>query len=305
MLNKTTVPGLSRGRSKGDHFHLVLVILLIAALFITLFPLYWMTRTAFTSPRAIVSNPTEILPPEATWGNFARVLGYADAREAVEMGGSGQVFNFFHYLGNTVLVSALITLGQVFFSSLAAYAFARLNFPFRKGLFTLFLSALMIPAIITVIPNYIFIRSLKWINTFQGIIAPYFLMSPVTVFFMRQFFLGINKELEEAALLEGAGRIRILFTIIFPLSKGALTTIALIVFTNSWNQYLWMLITGRDESVRVLTVALGIFQAQTPQGIPDWGGLMAGTMLSSLPVLLLFILFGKQLINSIGHTGVK
>lgn len=279
--------------------------LLVLMLIATLFPLYWMVRTALTVPSSIVSDPTSLLPPSFTWGNFARVLGIVDTETAVELGGSGQAFQFFRYLLNTIVVAALITVGQVLFSSLAAYAFARLKFPGRDTLFTIYLAALMIPVIITVIPNYLLVRSFGWINTYQGIVAPFFLMTPFAVFFMRQFFLGIHRELEESALLDGAGRLRILWRIILPISKSPMVIVALITFTNSWNEYLWMLIVGRDHAVRVLTVAMGVFQAQTPQGAPDWGGLMSGAVLSALPVLVLFMFTGRHLVNSIGHTGIK
>ncbi len=286
-------------------FKIILHLIIVLVILVTLFPLYWLLRTGLTTSSAIVGDPTSILPPSFTWLNFARVLGLVDTATAVAAGGSGQSFDFFLYLKNTVIVAGLITVGQVFFSSLAAYAFARMKFKFRDIIFASYLSALMIPGIITVIPNYLLMHSLGWMNTYQGLLAPYLLMTPFSVFFMRQFFLGIHKELEEAALIEGAGRLRILFRIIFPMSKGSMIIVGLITFTNSWNEYLWMLIVGRKEAVRVLTVALGIFQSQTPQGMPDWGGLMAGAFLSALPIFFLFAAFGKHLVNSIGHSGIK
>lgn len=302
MVNKA----MSRSKTHTDRiYEVILWVVLIGTLVITLFPLYWLLRTSFTDPRAIVSSPLSLLPPLFTPNNFSRVLGLVDTQTAVAMGGAGQAFNFFMYLRNTIIVAGLITGGQVLFSALAAYAFARLRFPMRDLIFGVYLSALMIPAIIVVIPNYLLIHSLGWINTYRGIVAPFFFMTPFAVFFMRQFFLGIHRELEESALIEGAGRVHIFFSIIAPMSVGALVIISLITFTNSWNEYLWMLITGRAERVRVLTVALGIFQSQTPQGVPDWGGMMAGATLSIIPIILLFVAGGKHLVNSIGHTGIK
>jgi multiple sugar transport system permease protein len=297
---------MSRVTSAVDQIHKALLwVILIGTIAATLFPLYWLLRTSFTDPRAIVSTPLSFLPPVFTPNNFRRVLGLVDTQTAVAMGGAGQAFNFFLYLRNTIIVAGLITGGQVLFSAFAAYAFARLRFPMRNLLFGFYLSALMIPAIIVVIPNYLLIHSVGWINTYRGIVAPFFFMTPFAVFFLRQFFLGIHRELEESALIEGAGRIHIFFSIIAPMSIGAFVIISLITFTNSWNEYLWMLITGRAERVRVLTVALGIFQSQTPQGVPDWGGMMAGAALSIIPIILLFMAGGKHLINSIGHTGIK
>ena len=272
---------------------------------ITVLPLYWMLRTSLTFPTAIFRYPRSILPPVWTLGNFMRVLGLVSPSEAVALGGTGQALGFVHALRNSLIVTATITATQVFFSACAAYAFARLRFPFRDGLFSLYVGALMIPLIVTVIPNFALIRDLGWLNTYRGIVAPFFFMTPLAVFFMRQFFVSINKELEESAYLDGAGRLTTAFMIVFPISKPALMTCAIIVATTTWNEYLWMLIVGRDRAVRVLTVALGIFRQQTPQGAPDWGGLMAGTMLATIPITIVFLLLGKHVVNSIGHTGFR
>jgi multiple sugar transport system permease protein len=272
---------------------------------VTLFPFYWTVRTALTLPRGVFAHPTMFLPPELTLGNFERVLGLVDAATSVRLGGSGQKINFFIFLRNSIVVSTLITVGQTFFSAAAAYAFARMRFPLRRQIFGLYLSALMVPGIVLLIPNFILVKTLGWLDTYQGIAAPAFLMSPFAVFFLRQFFLGLSRELEEAALVEGAGRVRIFFQIAIPLSATALATLAVITFIYSWNDYLWPLLVGRKESVRMLTVALGIFRQQGAQNIPDWAGLMAGTTLAILPTLVLFLALGKRVINSIGFTGFR
>jgi len=273
--------------------------------FVTLFPFYWSVRTAFAFPRGVYSHPTEFLPPEPTLGNFERVLGLVDSATSVRLGGSGQTIHFFVFLRNSILVSALITIGQTFFSAAAAYAFARLRFPLSRQIFGFYLSALMVPGIVLLIPNFILIKSLGWLNTYQGIAAPAFLMSPFAVFFMRQFFLGLSRELEEAARVEGAGRVRIFFQIAVPLSMTAITTLAIITFIYSWNDYLWPLLVGKSEGVRMLTVALGVFRQQGAQNLPDWAGLMAGTTLAILPTLVLFLALGRRVINSIGFTGFR
>ncbi|MGA2614539.1 MAG: carbohydrate ABC transporter permease [Spirochaetia bacterium] len=277
----------------------------VVIVLVTLFPFYWSARTAFTFPRAVYAHPTSFLPPQLTLGNFQRVLGLVDAATAVKLGGSGQRINFFIFLRNSIVVSTLITVGQIFFSAAAAYAFARLRFPLRRQIFGIYLSALMVPGIVLLIPNFILIKSMGWLDTYQGIAAPAFFMSPFAVFFLRQFFLGMNKELEEAALVEGAGRVRIFFQIAIPLSMTAITTLAIITFIYSWNDYLWPLLIGKNENVRMLTVALGVFRQQGAQNAPDWAGLMAGTTLAIVPVLVLFLAFGKRVINSIGFTGFR
>ena len=276
---------------------------LIAA--VTLFPFYWTVRTALTLPRGVYAHPTAFLPPELTLGNFERVLGLVDSATSVRLGGSGQSINFFIFLRNSIIVSTLITVGQTFFSAAAAYAFARLRFPLRRQVFGLYISALMVPGIVVLIPNFVLVKTIGWLNTYQGIAAPAFLMSPFAVFFLRQFFLGLNRELEEAARVEGAGRVRIFFQIAIPLSMTALTTLAVITFIYSWNDYLWPLLVGRNEAVRMLTVALGVFRQQGAQNVPDWAGLMAGTTLAIVPTLVLFLALGRRVINSIGFTGFR
>ncbi len=194
---------------------------------------------------------------------------------------------------------------QIFFSAMAAYAFARLKFPGRDLIFFLFLAALMVPGIVLFIPNFVLIRQLGWLNTFQGMVAPYLLMTPFAVFFLRQFFLSLPKELEEAARLDGSSAFGIFWRIVLPISQTPLATLAILTSINMWNDYFWPFLVGRDENIRVLTVALGIFRSQTPQGIPDWTGLTAATLLSIVPIFLLLIFLGRRIVDSLAFSGLK
>jgi multiple sugar transport system permease protein len=274
-------------------------------LFISLFPVYWVVRMSLTPNKQIVSGSATLLPPSFTATNYQRVLGLIDSATAVKLGGSGQKINFLRFLFNSILVSTIVTLSQVLFSAAGAYAFARLRFPGRDKIFSLYISALMVPSIVMMIPNFILVKNLGWLNTYMGIMAPALLMTPYAVFFLRQFFLGINRELEEAAYIDGAGKLRIFLKIILPISSSSLATLSVITFITQWNDYMWPLIVGKDEKVRLLTVALGVFRSQTPQGSPDWGGLMAGTTLAIIPTLMLFIVFGKRIVNSINFSGFR
>lgn len=284
---------------------LVAWIALGVLLFVTLFPFYWMLRTAFTFPTAVFRDTSSLLPVEPTLINFRRVLGMLDVETAVQLGGTGQSIDFFLALRNSVIVSALIVAGQVTFCAMAAYAFARLQFPLRNQIFAIYIAALMVPGIVMTIPNFILIRGLGWINSFAGIVAPTFLMTPFAVFFLRQFFLGINQEVEEAALIDGADVPVVFFRVVLPMTVPALTTLAVITFISSWNNYMWPLIVGNDVKVRVLTVALGVFRSQTPQGAPDWTGLMAGTTLAIIPTFILFLFAGRKILDSIQFSGFK
>ena len=302
-----TVPQTAgkRGRKKVSFGRILAWSLLVIAIIITLFPFYWMLRTAFSTSKSLFSNPGSLLPVDPTLGAFKRVLGLASVEEAQAEGGSGASVNFLLYLRNSIVYSTVVTVGQVFFCSLAAYAFARLNWPGRDKVFVLFLAALMVPPIFTSLPNFILIKNLGLLNTFPGLVLPTMLMTPFAIFFLRQFFLGINREIEEAASIDGASVWTIFFRIILPMSGAPVTTLAILTFIAAWNDYFWPLLIGNTEGSKVLTVALGVFRSQNPQGSPDWAGLMAAALIAALPLLILFFIFGKKVVNSIGFSGMK
>lgn len=280
-------------------------VLLIVGLIVTLFPFYWMLRTALSDTRSLSSDPGSLLPVDFTLGAFERVLGMSNTAEAIAQGGSGASMNFWVYLRNSLVVASSTMIVQVLSCALAAYAFARMRWPGRDQLFFAFITALMIPPVFTMLPNFILIRQLNLLDTYLGIVLPTLLMAPFSVFFLRQFFLGIPWEVEEAARIDGAGRLRIFSRIIVPMSAAPISTLALLTYITSWNDYFWPLLVGRDESVRVLTVALGVFRSQTPQGSPDWAGLMAATLIAALPVLILYAFLGRRIVSSIGFSGIK
>jgi len=278
---------------------------MIAVIVITLFPFYWILRTALSSNGAINSDPTSLLPVGFSLGGFERVFGLQSTKEALEQGGSGAALNFWRYLGNSVVVSTLVTVGQVFFSAAAAYAFARLRWPGRDKVFAVFLAGLMVPAIFTLLPNFALIKQLGLVDNLLGIALPTMFMTPFAVFFLRQFFLGISKEVEEAALIDGAGKIRVFFRLVIPMAAAPIATLAVLTYITSWNDYFWPLMVSYTDSSRVLTVALGVFKSQTPQSGTDWAGLMAATLVAALPMIVLFGLFAKRIVNSIGFSGIK
>jgi multiple sugar transport system permease protein len=288
----------SAGRLVG---WLVLALVMIA----TLFPFYWMLRTALSTNAALPGGAADPLPVGLSVEGFRRALGLATAAESLADGGSGASLDFPLYLTNSVIVATMVTVFQIFFSAMAAYAFARLRWPGRDVVFSIFLAGLMVPIIFTLLPNFLLIRDLGLLDTLPGIALPTMIMTPFAVFFLRQFFAGISVEIEEAARLDGAGRFRTFFTIILPMAAPAVATLALLTYMTAWNDYLWPLLVSQSDESRVLTLALGIFRAQAPQSAPDWAGLMAATLLAALPMLLLFLAFARRIVNSIGFTGIK
>ncbi|RDI34406.1 carbohydrate ABC transporter permease [Lentzea flaviverrucosa] len=279
--------------------------LLAVAAVATVFPFYWMVRTALTPAADLYSDGVGLLPENPTMINFLRVLGLTSLQESREAGGSGAKVDFLRYLLNSFVYCGLVTVVQTLCCAMAGYAFARLRFPGRDLVFGALVAALMVPPIFTLLPNFVLVKNLGWLNTFAGMVAPTVLMTPFAVFFLRQFFLSIPREIEEAATLDGVGGWGMFWRVVLPMSRGPLLTIGLTTAVWAWKDYLWPLLTGRDEETRVLTVALGIFLQQSPNTQPDWTGLMAGSTLTVLPVLVLLIFLGRRLVESLNFTGIK
>ena len=279
--------------------------ILVIALLSTLFPFYWMVKSALTPAADMISDAGNFWPTNPTGVNFARVLGLLSAEETRAAGGSGASINFALYLWNSVVYSALIGFFQTLFCAMGGYAFARLRFWGREGLFSILIAALMVPGIFTLLPNFVLVRDLGLLNTVWGMVAPSLLMTPFALFFLRQFFLNIPRDVEEAAELDGAGKIRIFWRVVLPMAQGPLITIGLITVVWSWKDYLWPLLIGRDESVRTVTVALGVYLQQSPNTQPDWTGLMAASTLSVIPVALLLVFLGRRIVESLNFTGIK
>ena len=278
---------------------------MVLIMLFTLLPFYWVLRTALSSNAGITADPTSILPVDTNLRGFARVFGAQSTEAALADGGSGAAISFWLYLRNSVVVATLVTAGQVFFSAMAAYSFSRLRWKGRDTVFAVFLGALMVPSIFTLLPNFVLVKQLHLIDTFLGVALPTMFMTPFAVFFLKQFFMNIPRELEEAALLDGASKVRVFFTLILPMAKAPISTLAILTYITAWNDYFWPLLVSYTDSSRVLTVALAVFRSQAPQTGPDWAGLMAATLVAALPMLLLFMAFARRIVNSIGFTGIK
>jgi multiple sugar transport system permease protein len=273
------------GESRLSRTLFYLVLILFALFF--LLPLLWMVVTAFKpfeewlTPNWIPANPT--------LENFTSIFNDK----------SLPVVNWFF---NSLLIASLFTLVILIIDSLAGYAYARLEFPGKNLLFSLMLATLVMPGIMFLIPNYLTVARLGWIGSIQGVIVPGF-AGVFGVFFMRQFFQSLPKELEEAAYIDGASVSRTFFSVILPLSKGPLITLGIITFLTSWNDFLWpLLILGGDRQELTLPVGLATLQGQYTF---DYGKLMAGALILTVPVLVLYAFFQRYIIRSISMTGIK
>lgn len=262
------------------------VLLALFGLFFVL-PLAWMVVTAF-KPFDEWLNPNWI-PDAPTLENVESV--FADPTLPIARW-------FFNSLGIAVVFTSLTLL----ISALAAYAYARMEWRGRRPMFALLLATLVVPGIMFVIPNYITIASLGWVGTYQGVITPG-LASVFGVFFMRQFFQSLPRELEEAAHIDGASEWQTFVRVVLPLSGGALATLGVIVFLESWNNFLWpLLVVGSDREMQTLPVGLATLQGQYTF---DYGKLMAGAMVMTVPVLLLFVSAQRFVVESVRTTGLK
>jgi multiple sugar transport system permease protein len=302
MSMSTSVPGLRRRWTLG---RIAAWSALLCMILITLLPLWVVVKTALMRTQDLYTGSTQLLPSPPTLVNFERVLGLLSPEQSVAAGGSGVEINFLTAFGNSLAFTVIIVLVQTASSAMAAYAFASLRFPGRRLLFGLFLSSMMIPSVVLFIPNFILIKDLGWLNSMAGMVAPFCLMSGFSVFFLRQFFLSIPRDLEEAAIVEGASYLYIFRRIVVPVSVTPLATIATLISMNAWNEFLWPFLVAKEEGRQVLTVALQAFQTQSPQGQPDWTGLMAAPTLALLPSIVVLVSFGRRIVESVQYTGGK
>lgn len=261
-----------RLRAPRRRARLLLHLGLLAGSGLMLTPFLWMLSTSLKTPRDIFAYPPIWIPSPLAWGN------YRDAFQALP---------FHRFYLNSVFVSASSTALQVGTASLAAFAFARLRFRGRDGLFLLYLATLMIPFQVTMIPNFIVIsRLLDWYDTFNALIWPTS-FSAFSVFLLRQFFRGLPLEMDEAARMDGATSFRIWWQIVMPMSGPALAALSIFAFLGSWNSFLWPLVVTNSMAMRTIPVGLSAFQGQYNT---QWNLLMAGSVIALLPVLLLYAL---------------
>lgn len=209
---------------------------------------------------------------------------------------------FGRYFLNSVVVVAAVTLGQTTTSALAAFAFARMRFKGKDLVFTLFLSTTMISTQVTLVPSYLLLKTLGWLDTYQGLIVP-FLASAFGVFMMRQSFMTIPRELEEAARLDGCGRLRFLLRILLPLSRPVIAAQALFACMGNWNSYLWPLIVTTSKELRTLQIGLRFFVSQ--EGSTQWGLFMAAAVLVSAPIVAVYFTVQRSFVQGIATTGLK
>ncbi len=283
---RVRTPRKTGGNRRLSNLLLYGVLILLALFF--LLPLVWMFSTSMKPRAECVTLPLRWIPLNPTTDNYTQILANPTLPVA-------------RWFGNSLLIAGLATVLILIIDALAGYAYARMEFPGRNILFGLLLATLFLPGIMFIVPNYLTVARLDWLNTYQGVFVPG-LASVFGVFFLRQFFQSIPKELEEAALIDGAGPFTTFFRVVLPLARPALATLGIITFLGSWNDFLWPLLVISERPMKTLPVGLAELQGAY---VFEYGPLMAGAVIAAVPVLVLYLLLQRYIVQSVAMTGLK
>lgn len=264
----------------------IIHIVLLLGIGLTVLPFTWMILTSFKTAGESVQMPPVWLPSSLNISSYKNVLC---------------MLPFAKIYSNTIITTVITVLGQLTFCSMAGYAFARIEFPGKNSIFIMILSVLMVPGQLFLIPQYSIIQSLGLLDSIPALFLPN-LFSAFGTFLMRQFFISMPNELEEAAMLDGCGRFRIFYKIMLPLAKPGLITLVIFTAKFAWNDFMWPLIVNTSQSTMTLAPALSTLQGQHTN---DYPAQMAGAVMSVIPMILLFFIFQKQFIEGVSHTGIK
>lgn len=275
-----------RARKILNRVLIYLTMILVAVIIII--PILWMFSTSFKLKSQLFSQQIYWIPRVITLENYTKILG----NPSTPIG---------RWFLNTLIVSTITTALVLVVDALAAYAYARLDFPGKRVLFALLLATLFLPGVMFLVPNFVTVAQLGMLNRFTGVIIPA-LAGVFGVYFMRQFYETIPKELEEAAYIDGAGTFQTFLQVVLPLTKGALATLAVITFLASWNDFLWALLVLKDRAVQTLQPGLRTLQGAYTS---EYGLMMAGAVIVAVPVLLVYIFLQRYVVQSVATSGLK
>ena len=261
--------------------------LLVIAVVATLMPFVWMLLGSLKTDGEILRDPSGFLPKDPTLNNYA--TWFTD-------------LNISTFFVNSLIVAVFTVLGNLLFCSMIGYALAKMEFAGKRALFLLVMVTLMVPGVVTFVPLFVLVSKLGLLNTYPALILP-FLTSPLGVFLMRQFMMGIPDSLIEAARIDGAGELRTFFRVVMPLCGPPLATLGILTFLGSWNNFLWPLVAAQSEKMYTLPVALSLYS--TGENATNYGLLQAGSVLVIAPIVLLFVLLQRFFIQSVATAGIK
>ncbi|MDT6985502.1 carbohydrate ABC transporter permease [Streptomyces lusitanus] len=280
----TTRTGGAAGRSGRPSSRAALTVLAVAVSVISVLPVLWMVSSSFKTRSTVTDG--NLIPREFTFDNFVYVFTEVP---------------FARYLWNSFFVSAVITVAALFFHSMAAYALARLRFPGREKLFGAIFATLLVTAPVVLIPLFLVARELGLLDSYAGLIVPA-IFNAFGIFLLRQFYLGLPKELEEAAIVDGCGHWRVYWNIVLPLSRPILSALAIFFFLANWNAFVWPLVVTNDQDLTVVQLGIASFQTQYSS---NWNYILAASTVAALPMLLLFFAFQRQIVESVKTSGLK
>ena len=260
--------------------------LLVVGAFIMVFPLYWMFATAIRPRTELFGGGFRLFPSDLVWSNFSQAWGKLP-------------FALFYL--NSILIAVIAVAATVFINLLAGYTFAKYEFPGRNVLFLLLISTLMIPIQVIMVPEFLIVSALGWVNTYAGVIAPR-AAEAFGIFMVRQFMVSIPDELIEAARLDGAGEFKIFWKVILPLSWPVVAVLTIFTFMWRWNDFAWPLVVLQDRDAYTVPLGLNLMKGQF---FTDWTGIMSMSLVSILPMLVVFIFFQRYFIQGIASTGIK
>jgi multiple sugar transport system permease protein len=279
---KRVIAGLAEALSKALS---MAILLFVAALF--LIPLLWMFSSSLKPSYAVLEVPPTLLPNPVRWSNYPEALS---------------IVPFGRFIRNSFFLSVITVIGHLFSCTLVAYGFARLRAPGKNALFWVVLATMMLPYPVTMVPAFMLFHALGWIDTFLPLTVPAFFGSPFYIFLLRQFFLTLPPELEDAARIDGANTLQVITRIVVPLSGPALATVAIFTFQATWNDFLGPLIYLGNQ--QLYTVPLGLNQFRQSY-TTDWAYLMAASLVTMLPVLVVFVIGQRYFIQGIALSGLK
>ncbi len=262
--------------------------LMVLIIIVMVLPFAWMLSTSLKPQAYILSVTPKLIPEEVTFESYQQLSQRIDLPRTVF---------------NSAFVAVIGTAGQVVISSMAAFAFARMTWRGRDTVFMLYLATMMIPAVVLIVPQFILIRDLKWMNTYQALIVPS-LFSAFGTFLLRQALLQIPKDFEEAAFVDGANHFTIFWRIIMPLVKPAVATLTIFSFMGYWNAYLYPLFVARRPAIQTLPVALAALQGG-PRALTEWNIVMAGAVVAVLPILIVYLFAQRWFVQGVMSSGVK
>lgn len=277
----------AKQRERFGKFIIHLVVILLC--FLTIFPFFWMFSTSFKQAGEVFTKNIQLIPLNPTLKNYPDAFNY---------------FPVAHWLWNSFGIAVLTTLGKLLISIPAAFAFSRLQFRFKNVLFALVLATMIVPGVTHIVPNYILVSDLNWLNTWAGVIVPSLPATAFYMFLLRQNIMTLPQELIDAGRVDGASTMQLLWQIVMPNIRAAIAVVSILSFLGAWNQYLWPLLVLNDFNAKTLAVGMQFFTSNT-ESAQLWGPMMATAAVATIPPLLIFAFAQKQIISTFVSSGIK